>query len=205
MDLAAVKLPLGLLFIVLFTLCGPIKMIPTFYGVSARLPADERRSLAIRTAGFAFAGIALAALMGTAQISKVGIYKEALGTAAGLLMALVGLQPLLGNDSKAPPGEGPPDAMALAFPTVLPPYAFGIIILFSLYARSFDDTLGIIAVGAGLMALNLVAMLLAGPIMRRIGVTPLKLFGAVFGIVQLAFGIHIIFWGISQGLMGQPA
>lgn len=202
MDFDTIKLPLALLFVILFTLCGPIKMLPTFYGISARMPVAERRSLAVKAAGFAFLGIVIAAMMGNGQINKVGISREALGTAAGLLMALVGLRPLLGNDRKVVPVADPPDALALAFPIVLPPYAFGLIILFGLYAKSQADLLGIIAVGAVLMALNLLAMLAAAPIMQRIGITPLKLFGAVFGIVQLAFGIQIMFWGISRGLLG---
>jgi multiple antibiotic resistance protein len=202
MDFDTIKLPLSLLFVILFTLCGPIKMLPTFYGISARMPAPERRALAFKASGFAFLGIVVAAMMGTGQITKLGVSREALGTAAGLLMALVGLRPLLGFDRKADPDPAPPDALALAFPIVLPPYAFGLIILFSLYAKSQADTVGIIAIGAVLMALNLLAMLAAAPIMQRIGITPLKVFGAVFGIVQLAFGIQIMFWGVSRGLLG---
>jgi multiple antibiotic resistance protein len=168
MDADTINFPLALLFAILFTLCGPIKMLPTFYGISARMPVAERRMLAIKAAGFAFLGIAVAAMMGTGQINKVGISREALGTAAGLLMALVGLRPLLGDDRKADIAAGPPDALALAFPIVLPPYAFGLIILFSLYAKSPADKIGIIAVGAVLMMLNLLAMLAAAPIMKRI-------------------------------------
>lgn len=203
MDAETIKLPLAQLFILLFTLCGPIKMIPTFYGVSARMEPPAARRLAVKAIAFAVLGIALAALMGTVQMDKAGISKPALAAAAGLLMALVGLQPLLGNQKQARPDAGPPDALALAFPVVLPPYAFGMIILFSLYAASTSDTLGIIAVGVVLMAMNLVAMLFAGPIMRRIGMTPLKIFGAVFGIVQLALGVQMMFWGVSVGVLGR--
>jgi small neutral amino acid transporter SnatA (MarC family) len=45
-------------------------------------------------------------------------------------------------------------------------------------------------------------MMFAGPIMRKVGITPLKLLGSVLGIAQLAFGIHIMFWGISRGMLG---
>jgi len=203
MDADTIKLPLGQLFMLLFTLCGPIKMIPTFYGVSARIDPASSRSLAVKACGFALLGIVLAALMGTAQMDKAGISKPALGAAAGLLMALIGLQPLLGTQKKSDPDSAPPDALALAFPVVLPPHAFGIIILFSLYASSMADRLGIIAAGAALMMLNMVAMFFAGPIMRTIGMTPLKIFGAVFGIVQLALGVQMIFWGVALGMLGQ--
>lgn len=201
--MAPTHLPLAQLFMLLFTLCGPIKMIPTFYGVSARMEPPAARSLAFKAIAFATLGIVLAALMGTAQMDKVGISKAALGASAGLLMALVGLQAVLGTQRKAAGDGGPPDALALAFPVVMPPHAFGLIILFSLYASSMADRLGIIAAGAALMVLNLVAMFFAGPIMRKIGMTPLKIFGAVFGIVQLALGVQMIFWGVSVGILGR--
>jgi multiple antibiotic resistance protein len=194
------RLPLGFLFIILFSLAGPLKMIPTYYGLSARMAPGDARSLAWRSAALGALGIVLAALMGTAQITKVGISREAVGTAAGLVLALVGLLPLIGKEDKPAPQDTPPDAMTVAFPTLLPPYAVGVIILFSLYAKSIVDTAGIIVTGAALMAVNAVAMMFAGPIMRKVGITPLKLLGSVLGIVQLAFGIHIMFWGISRGL-----
>lgn len=199
---SALRLPLGFLFLILFSLAGPLKMIPTFYGVSARMEPAAARSLAWRSALLAAAGIALAALMGTAQITKVGISREAVGTAAGLVLALVGLLPLIGMDEKPAVHDTPPDAMSVAFPMLLPPYAVGVIILFGLYAKSIVDTAGIIITGAALMAVNALAMMFAGPIMRKVGSTPLKLLGSVLGIVQLAFGIHIMFWGISHGLLG---
>lgn len=199
---SALRLPLGFLFLILFSLAGPLKMIPTFYGVSARMEPAAARSLAWRSAALAAAGIALAALMGTAQITKVGVSREAVGTAAGLVLALVGLLPLIGMDDKPVVQDTPPDAMTVAFPMLLPPYAVGVIILFGLYAKSIVDTAGIIVTGAALMAVNALAMMFAGPIMRKVGITPLKLLGSVLGIVQLAFGIHIMFWGISRGLLG---
>jgi multiple antibiotic resistance protein len=201
---SALNLPLGFLFIILFSLAGPLKMIPTFYGISARMGPHEARSLAWRSAAIAAVGIVLAALMGTFQITKVGISREAVGTAAGLVLALVGLLPLIGKEDKAAFHDTPPDAMTVAFPTLLPPYAVGVIILFSLYAKSIVDTAGIILTGAALMAFNALAMMFAGPIMRMVGITPLKLLGSVLGIVQLAFGIHIMFWGISHGLVFEP-
>lgn len=199
------RLPLGFLFIILFSVAGPLKMVPTFYGLSARLPPAEARSLAWRSAALAWFGIVVAASLGTFQLGRVGVSREAVGTAAGLVLAIIGLMPLVGWHEKPAtmdgPPAGPPTAMTIAFPMLLPPYAVGIILLFSLYAKSIVDTAGILATGAALMALNAVAMMFAGPIMRKIGVTPLQLLGAVLGIIQLAFGIQILFWGISRGLI----
>jgi multiple antibiotic resistance protein len=62
--------------------------------------------------------------------------------------------------------------------------------------------LGIILVGAVIMAMNAVAMILAGPFMKYVGMTPLRMFGAVFGILQLGLGVQMVFWGISTAFVG---
>ena len=50
------------------------------------------------------------------------------------------------------------------------------------------------------MAINAVAMIAARTILSRTGVTPLRVLGAVFGILQLALGIQLMFWGIANGI-----
>ncbi len=197
--MAETKLPLFELFMLLFTLAGPIKMIPVFQGIAARIDPAERRRFAIKAALIAFGGIVLAALMGSVQLAKVGISSEALGTAAGLVLAIVGLMPLIGIE-KAPSPQAEPDALGFAFPTILAPHTFGLIILYTLYANTQADVIGVVATGGALMALNLAAMLGSGWIMGRIGMTPLRVFGAVFGIIQLALGVQILFWGLGAGL-----
>ncbi len=195
-----VSAPLGVLFVLLFTLIGPLKAIPTFHVLTGDMPAPTRNLLALKAAGLGTLGIVLAAVMGLGQVEKYGISREALGTAAGLVLAIVGLMPLIGVNLKGGGPSAAPDALGLAFPTLLPPYAIGLILLFSLYLPSGEGRFGIVLVGASIMAMNAVAMMLAGPIMSRIGMTPLRVFGAVFGILQLAFGIEILFWGLRSGL-----
>lgn len=189
---------LGILFGLLFTLLGPIKAIPTFHVLTASMEPKARKMLALKGATFGAIGIAVASLMGMGLITKYGVSREALGTAAGLVLAIVGLMPLIGMEKKASGGGTQPDALSLAFPVLLPPYAFGLILLFGMYLPSGDGKLGIILVGAAIMAMNAVAMMLAGPFMKHVGMTPLRIFGAVFGILQLGLGVQMIFWGISN-------
>jgi hypothetical protein len=47
------RLPLGLLLIFLFSLAVPLKMVPTFYGISARMEPVAARALAWRSAALA--------------------------------------------------------------------------------------------------------------------------------------------------------
>jgi multiple antibiotic resistance protein len=198
-DLSA---PLAVLYGLLFTLVGPIKAIPTFHALTAGMEAKARTQLAFKASALGALGIAVAAFMGLGLVSKYGVSKEALGTAAGLVLAIVGIMPLIGLDLKGNGPKAAPDAMSLAFPILLPPYAFGLILLFGLYIPTTEGRFGIILVGAVIMAMNAVAMMLAGPFMKYVGMTPLRMFGAVFGILQLGLGVQMMFWGISTAFAG---
>lgn len=194
--------PLALFYGLLFTLVGPIKAIPTFHALTAGMEAKARTQLALKASALGALGIAVAAMMGLGMVAKYGVSKEALGTAAGLVLAIVGLLPLIGLDRKGAGPKSAPGAMSLAFPILLPPYAFGLILLFGLYLPTTEGRYGIILVGAVIMAMNAVAMILAGPFMKYVGMTPLLMFGAVFGILQLALGVQMMFWGILTAFAG---
>jgi multiple antibiotic resistance protein len=192
--------PIAVLAGLLFTLVGPVKAMPTFYGMTATMEPRARNALALKAAALGALGIAIAAAMGKAKIEKIGISREALGAATGLVLAIVGLMPLVGFDSSPAKSKSPPDAMGLAFPILVPPYAFGLIVLIGLYLPTRAGAIGIIALGIVLMAINAVAMIIAPPIMRRTGSSPLRLLGAVFGILQLALGVQMLLWGITNGI-----
>lgn len=198
---AATREPVAILGALLFTLVGPVRVMPIFDALTRTMTPRARAGLALRAAGLGAFGIAIAAEMGATKIEAVGISREALGAATGLVLTIVGLLPLIGVEIGASArADGPPDAFRLAFPTLLPPYAFGLIILISLYLPASTGVVRVALLGILLMAINALAMIAAPAILRRIGLIPLKLLGAIFGIIQLALGLQMLLWGISHGV-----
>jgi multiple antibiotic resistance protein len=51
------------------------------------------------------------------------------------------------------------------------------------------------------MVLNLAAMLAARAFMHRIGMAPLLLLGAVFGVLQVALGIEFVADGMALAIL----
>jgi multiple antibiotic resistance protein len=192
--------PLAILAGLLFTLVGPVRAMPIFHGMAATMEPRARNALALKAAALGALGIAIAAAMGKAKIEKIGISREALGAATGLVLAVIGLMPLIGIELPSPAkSKSPPDAMGVAFPILVPPYAFGLIVLIGLYLPNRAGAIGIVALGIVLMAINAVAMIIAPLVLRHSG-TSLRLMGAVFGILQLALGVQMLFWGITNGV-----
>jgi small neutral amino acid transporter SnatA (MarC family) len=65
-------------------------------------------------------------------------------------------------------------------------------LIFAVAFPRLRDTCRIIAMGLGLIALNWLLMLRSKAILRAIGPVPLQLFGAVFGVLQLALSLQFM-------------
>ena len=113
--------------------------------------------------------------------------------AAGLVPVALSLQTLL-----VPAVSGPPldaaqtPAAAVAFPGLFPPIAVSVPLIFATPFPGWETKFGILALGLGLIAVNWLLMLRAKAILGAIGPVPLQLFGAVFGVLQLALGLQFI-------------
>lgn len=195
---AVVTPPLEILFGLLFVLAGPIKAMPTFRGLTTGMPVRERNTLAVKGAAFGALAIALAAFLAEAMAARYAISRQSLGVAVGLLLTIIGLLQLLGKET-GPPTPAPIDALSLAFPTLLPPIAFGLILLFALALP--NGAMSLASLGIVLMVMNAAAMIVADAVLKRIGMVPLRLLGAIFGIFQVALGIEVLFWGLSQSFI----
>jgi multiple antibiotic resistance protein len=188
---------LATLFGLLFVLAGPIKAMPVFRALSAGMERRARSTLALKAAAFGALGIALAAGMAEAMLAKYGVAGPGIAAAAGLLLVLVGVLPILGKDAQ-PEIPSPPDALSLAFPVLLPPHAFGLILLFCFYLP--EKILTFILLGSALMSMNAVAMMFADAVLKRTGMVPLRLLGAIFGILQVALGMQMLLWSLTTAL-----
>jgi multiple antibiotic resistance protein len=77
------------------------------------------------------------------------------------------------------------------------PRAVAILIIFVAYFPTMDGKLTVLAVAALMMGLNLIGMRYAHAFMAKIGMTPLLVLGAVFGVLQVALGVEMITNGLA--------
>lgn len=200
-------IPLQKLFVLLFMMTGPLRVVPTFAALTRDLDASVRNRLALRGVLFASTGVLLAVFVGHVILKSWGATPQALTAATGLLLLLTALQSLVGWPSSTANTFIPEltsDKMALsplAFPTIVPPFAVGVIILFAAYFPDLNSQLKIVGLSFGLLFLDLVAMRYARQILQAIGSSTLQVLGAVFGVLQLSLALQMIFWAV-QSLAG---
>ncbi len=196
-------IPLAILGQLLFTMMGPIGLIPVFARATQGTEPAQRRRVALTAFAAACIALTLATSIGAAILERSPTTPGALAMAAGLVLTLVSLRNVLMSGQTPPaadatPSGGPPLAVAfrpIAFPTMVPPYGVGVLVLFAAEFPSLYHQAAILGVAFGIELLNLGAMLIAHRFMATIGAIPLLILGAVFSILQVALGIQIVVSG----------
>jgi multiple antibiotic resistance protein len=199
--------PLGRLALLLFTLMGPIGLMPAFDAATTGRDMAQRRRIALQVLVFSLTGLALAVFLGTAVMARVGTTPPSLIIAAGAILAITALRNILAagaGGSPAAPGPAPealprwmPALSPITVPGIVTPVVVAVLVIFTTVFPSTSSRLAILAVAVGLMVVNLVAMLGARWFMSRIGMAPLLLLGAIFGVLQVALGIEFLADGIG--------
>lgn len=185
------------LFPLLFNMMGPIGVIPAFAALTARFSVEDRKMMANRAALFAFIALAVAVFMGTAMLESWSISNGSLIFAGGVIVTLTALQHVFGihTGGGTPGGEQTPRQLAvtpLAIPTIASPRPIAVLIIFVAAFPTTGGKLTVLAVGALMMLLNIWGMRNAQWFMEKVGMTPLLVLGAVFGVLQVALGVEMM-------------
>jgi multiple antibiotic resistance protein len=196
-------LPLPVLGSLLFTLMGPLAVIPLFARVAGAADGPTKAKIAFAAYAVALVTLALAVFVGAGAMAAAGTTPSALIIAAGLILTLTALRNIFGSASAdAAPAPAPPTATLgfspIAIPGLVTPMSVAVLIIFVSYFPSTADKLAIMGVVAAIMTVNLGAMFAAGWFMRVIGPAPLIILGAVFGVLQVAMGVQILISGITR-------
>lgn len=187
------ELPWGSLFGLLFMTMGPIRAIAVYSHVGESDDAPGVQALAFRAAAMVAAAFLMTVVVGSASLQSWGVSLPALIAAAGLVLMALSLQSLMAPAATAPaidPEKVP--AAAIAFPGLFPPVAVAIPLIFAAPFPGWETKIGIVGLGLGLILVNWLLMRHSKAILRAIGPVPLQLFGAVFGLLQLALGFEFI-------------
>jgi len=172
---------------------GPIRAIAIFSRVGTDDAQPEVKALANRSAMLVAGAFLVAILMGTGALGAWGVSFPVLIGAGGVALFALSLQTLL-----APPSPGGPmdaatvHAANVAFPGLFPPIAVVVALIFAVAFPGVEVHAAIIGMGLGLIFLNWLLMRRSKAILRAIGPVPLQLFGAVFGVLQLALSLQFI-------------
>jgi MarC family membrane protein len=197
-------------FVVFFVVVEPISLIPLFSGLTSGATAEYKRRMAVKSVLVAAAILVLFALGGAGFLDLMGISLEAFRIFGGMLLFLLSLEMVFARESgtrtsssEAAESKRRADVSVfpLAFPFIAGPGALATILLwFGPLHLSAQPTLfsayllGVVLV----LALALVCMLLAEPLMRVLGVTGANVASRLLGVILGALAVQFVLDGLRQ-------
>lgn len=198
------------IFLLLFLMLGPIKILVPFSSMARDMDATARRHLATRAVLFSAAALAIAGLLGRTMLENFNMPPPVLALTGGLVLFLVALKTVMEQFSSAPRPADTPEAprhgadpkqlaiTPLAFPTIVTPYGIAATIVFM--ALAGDDVATKLMIGGVILVIlvvNWFAMIFAHVILRWLA-TPLQVLAVVLGVTQIGIGLTVILRSLSE-------
>jgi multiple antibiotic resistance protein len=200
-------------FVVFFVVVEPVSLIPLFTGLTTGATDAYKRRMAMQAVSIAAVILLVFALGGASFLALMGISLEAFRIFGGLLLFLLALEMVFARESgtrtsssEAAESRRRADisVFPLAFPFIAGPGALATILLWfgplRLPAQTGLFGTYLIAV-AVVLAIALVLMLLAQPLMRVLGVTGANVASRLLGVILGALAVQFVLDGLRQAFV----
>jgi multiple antibiotic resistance protein len=195
-------------FIVFFVVVEPISLIPVFSGLTEGASDTYKHKMALKSVLVASGILLLFALVGAGFLSAMGISIDSFRIFGGLLLFLIALEMVFARESGTRTSSDEKveskkradiSVFPLAFPFMAGPGALTTLLLWfgpiSVTAHPVQFLL-MFACALVVLVLCLLAMWVAGPLMRIIGVTGTNVANRLFGVVLGALAVQFVVDGL---------
>ncbi len=197
-------------FIVFFVVVEPLSIVPIFSSLTAGATDDYRRRMAVKAVGIAAAILLMFSLVGKPFLAAMGITVQAFRIFGGLLLFLIALEMVFARESGTRTSTDEQaesrrradiSVFPLAFPLIAGPGALVTILLWvgpvSIAERPVLFA-GLALCAALVLAITLGLMLVAGPLMRIVGVTGANVANRLLGVVLGALSVQFVLDGLRS-------
>lgn len=195
-------------FVNFIVIIDPIGVVPFFLGHTAHLDARARRATAVKSIAIAAVVLLVFTVVGKPLLHYLGVSVAAFRIAGGVLLLLLAVDMVLVMESgirgttrkEEEEAAQRPDVAVfpLAVPLIAGPGAIAsVILLQSQNAGSPAAQVVVAAVMLGVLVLTGLCFLIAGGIMKVLGVTGINVMTRVLGIILAALAVSNIIEGLK--------
>ncbi len=196
----------------LFAIMNPITNLPVFLSVTQDLPISDQRKVAVKTALYCtILGGAFAAI-GSQALGLFGISVDDLRVAGGLVVLMIGLNMLNGNESSSHHGTDgekksypAPETVAfypLAFPILVGPGTITTLILYAHHIKTPVEAVVYACVFLFVVALLLITFWNASALAKRLSDNARVIMSRFMGMILAAIAVSMIADGLKALLPG---
>jgi multiple antibiotic resistance protein len=185
---------------------------PIFASLTSGTPLAHRRKMAIRSAAVAWCILIFFALLGEPLLRTLGISLSAFRLAGGIMLFIIALEMVFEKrterrEERAKEIEGTPEAedisvFPMAIPMIAGPGSIASIMLLSARANGTVENLIVLGAMTAVIVLTLLALLLAGPLMKLIGAKLEAMITRILGVILAALAAQFVLDGLERSLPG---
>ena len=191
-------------FVTLFVIMDPVGTVPIFLSLTSGRSAATARRAAWQAVLVAFFVIVVFAVFGQGILDYLSISLAALQCAGGLLLLLVALELLTGNDEEPTATTGTNVALVpLGTPLLAGP---GAIVATMVFTRRVHDIGDLTAVALGIIGVHVVlwaAMRFSLPILRLIRESGVMLVTRIAGLLLSAIAVQMVADAVRAFIAGK--
>ena len=193
--------------VTLLVVIDPPGAAPIFASLTTRSTAQMRRAMAIRSVAIASAILVGFAAVGEPFLKALGISLDAFRVAGGIMLFLIARDMVFETRvkrreerAKAVNDEETEDVSVfpMAMPMIAGPGSSAAVMLLTAKADNAVETAAVYLALAIVLLLTLLALLAAGPLMRRVGAKVEAMITRLLGVILAALAAQIVI----DGLMG---
>ena len=195
-------------FITLFVVIDPPGCAPIYAGLTKGATAAERRNMAIRASGIALVILLVFALFGEDLLGALHIELDSFRIAGGIMLFLIALEMVFEKRTQrredraekvaATPEVEDVSVFPMAMPMLAGPGAIAAIMLLTNEARGLQQDLVVLAALAAVLAITMIALMAAGPIMRLFGDKVEAAITRVLGVLLSALAAQYVIDGLRN-------
>ncbi|MFA6116275.1 MAG: MarC family protein [Sphingomonas sp.] len=197
--------------ITFFVVIDPPGCAPIYAGLTKGASPTHRRAMAIRSVLVASAILFVFALFGEDLLRALGISLASFRIAGGIMLFLIALEMVFEKrtqrreDRAAKVAETPEVEDVSIFPMAMPmiagPGSIASVMLLMSRNDGLERSLVVLAALATILALTLLALLAAGPIMRVLGVKIEAVITRLLGVLLAALAVQFVIDGVRISLL----
>ena len=195
-------------FVVFFAVVEPISLLPIFSGLTQGATREYRHRMAVKATVVSALILAFFALVGAPFLALMGISLGAFRIFGGVLLFLLALEMVFARESGSrtttdeqaeSQRRADISVVPLAFPFISGPGALATVLLWFGPVPLFHHPLVFLSLFLAVLvvlAITLVLMWLAEPLMSIVGVTGVNVAGRLFGVVLGALAVQFVVDGL---------
>jgi multiple antibiotic resistance protein len=194
-------------FVTLLVVIDPPGCAPIFASLTREHPAGHRRSMAIRAVLVAFGILLFFGLLGEDLLEALGVSLAAFRIAGGIMLFLIALEMVFekrtqrresrAQEVNASPEHEDVSVFPMAIPMIAGPGSIASVMLLVARSDGLDESLIVLGALVAVLALTLLSLLAAGPLMRLLGHRMEAMLTRLLGVILAALAAQFVIDGIS--------